>query len=318
MADPMLPLEVVPVVNELFLPRGKVSDGTDAVAITPERAGWDYAGLRVIEIASGGERVLVTGDSEMAVLPLAGGCVVECEGRRFELEGREHVFARVTDFAYVPIDCELRITSASGGRFALPNARATRRLDPAYGPAEEVSVEIRGAGQATRQINNFMEPEAFPADKLIAVELLTPEGNWSSYPPHKHDEDSVNEVRLEEIYYFEVARVLDRNERRYDLGAGFALHRLYTSDGSIDLTEAVGQGDVVLTPRGYHGPSAAAPGHDLYCLNVLAGPADKRSMAFSDDPSYRWVRQEWTTQASDERVPMTTAADEYARPEPRA
>ncbi len=312
-ADPMLPSEVAQVVSDLFLPLGKASDGTDAVVITPERAGWTYPGLRVIEIPPGGERVLATDDTEMAVLPLEGGCIVECEGHRFELEGRKHVFARVTDFAYVPIDCELRITSSGGGRFALPNARATRRLDPAYGPAEEVPVETRGAGRATRQINNFMEPEAFPADKLIAVELLTPEGNWSSYPPHKHDERNPGEAELEEIYYFELARVLDRSTRRYELGAGFALHRLYTSDGSIDLTESVGHGDVVLTPRGYHGPSAAAPGYDLYCLNVLGGPADERSMAFSDDPGYRWVRQDWGAQATDARVPMTTAAGDFAR-----
>jgi 5-deoxy-glucuronate isomerase len=294
-------------VRELFLPRGTAAGGTDPVVITAETAGWTYTGLRVIELAPGDERVLATDDTEMAVLPLAGGCVVECEGRRFELEGREHVFARVTDFAYVPIDCELRITSAGGGRFALPNARATRRLDPAYGPAAKVPVETRGAGGATRQINNFMEPEAFPADKLIAVELLTPEGNWSSYPPHKHDERKPGEAQLEEIYYFEVGRVLDRSERRYEMGAGFGLHRLYTSDGAIDLTESVGQGDIVLTPRGYHGPSAAAPGFDLYCLNVLAGSAEERSMAFSDDPDYGWVREGWGAQAIDERVPMTSA-----------
>ncbi|MFN2489243.1 MAG: 5-deoxy-glucuronate isomerase [Actinomycetota bacterium] len=299
-------------MTNLFLPRGKASDGTDPVVITAGQAGWTYTGLRVIELVPGGERMLATEDTEMAVLPLEGGCVVECEGHRFDLEGREHVFARVTDFAYVPMDCELRITSASGGRFALPNARATRRLDPAYGPAEEVPVETRGAGRATRQINNFMEPEAFPADKLIAVELLTPDGNWSSYPPHKHDERGPDEAELEEIYYFEIARVLDGSERRHELGAGFALHRLYTSDGSIDLTEAVGHGDIVLTPRGYHGPSAAAPGYDLYCLNVLAGPADERSMAFSDDPTYRRVREEWGAQAKDERVPMTTAAKDPA------
>jgi 5-deoxy-glucuronate isomerase len=300
-------------VTNLFLPRGTASDGGDAVVITPQQAGWTYTGLRVIELAPGGERLLATDDAEMAVLPLEGGCLVECEGHRFDLEGREHVFARVTDFAYVPIDCEVRITSAGGGRFALPNARATRKLDPAYGPAEEVPVEVRGAGRATRQINNFMEPEAFPADKLIAVELLTPEGNWSSYPPHKHDERGPGEAELEEVYYFELARVLDGRERRHEVGAGFALHRLYTSDGSIDLTESVGHGDIVLTPRGYHGPSAAAPGFDLYCLNVLAGPADERSMAFSDDPGYRWVRREWEAQAKDERVPITTAATALAR-----
>jgi 5-deoxy-glucuronate isomerase len=304
---------VAGVVSDLFLPRGAASDDTDAVVITPELAGWTYTGLRVIEMPPGGERVLITEDREMAVLPLQGGCVVECDGGRFELEGREHVFARVTDFAYLPIDCEVRITSAGGGRFALPNARATRRLDPIYGPAEEVPVETRGAGHASRQINNFMEPDVFPADKLIAVELLTPEGNWSSYPPHKHDERGPDEAELEEIYYFEVARVLGGKGRSHEMGSGFALHRLYTKDGAIDLTESVGHGDVVLVPRGYHGPSVAAPGYDLYCLNVLAGPADDRSMAFTDDPNYHWVRDAWGAQAKDERVPMSSAGREPAR-----
>src|SRR5919106_1014997 len=134
---------------------------------------------------AGGERAFSTGTLEMVVLPLSGSCVVECDGRRFELEGREHVFARVSDFAYAPRNAEVRITSEGGGRFALPAAEASRRLESRYGPAEEVPVEIRGAGQASRQINNFLEPSAFAADRLCAVEVLTPEGNWSSYPPHK-------------------------------------------------------------------------------------------------------------------------------------
>ena len=294
------------VADDLWLPAGRASDGADPVVVTPASAGWAYAGLRVLELPPGGERVLTTGDAEMAVLPLAGSCVVECEGRRFELEGREHVFARVSDFAYVPIDSELRITSTGGGRFALPSARASRRLEPAYGPAEDVPVETRGAGQATRQLNNFMEPDAFPADRLIAVEGLTPEGNWSSYPPHKHDERRPGEAELEEIYYFELGRVVQWSRPERQIGAGFAFHRLYTSDGAIDLTETVRQGDVMLTPRGYHGPSVAAPGYDLYFLNVLAGPAE-RTMAFSDDPEHHWVRAGWEEQAPDERVPMTSA-----------
>lgn len=245
----------------------------------------------------------------MAVLPLAGGCVVECEGRRFDLLGRANVFSRVSDFAYVPIDSELRITSAGGGRFALPSARAGRRLDPAYGAAEEVPVEIRGAGQASRQINNFLEPEAFPADRLIAVEVLTPEGNWSSYPPHKHDEHRPNEASLEEIYYFEMARLPARTRPEREMGTGFGLHRLYTSDGSIDLTESVSHGDAVLIPRGYHGPSVAPPGYDMYYLNVLAGP-DERRMAVRDDPEHHWVRDTWREQPADERLPMITAEEQ--------
>jgi 5-deoxy-glucuronate isomerase len=293
------------VTHKLYLPAGSAAGDAagDAVVITPERAGWTWSGLRVLELVPGEARTLTTATTELAVLPLAGACVVECEGRRFDLHGREHVFAGVSDFAYLPIDAEARLSSVHGGRFALPSAAATRRLDPAYGPAHGVPVELRGAGQASRQVNNFLEPSAFPADKLVAVEVLTPEGNWSSYPPHKHDECRLpEEAQLEEIYYFEVARTGHAPSRD-----GFGLHRLYTTDGEIDLAEEVRSGDAVLIPRGYHGPSVAAPGYDLYYLNVLAGPAEQRTMAFCDDPAHTWVRGTWANQQVDPRLPMTTA-----------
>jgi 5-deoxy-glucuronate isomerase len=279
----------------LFRPAGRATDGNDPVLVTPESAGWSFAGLRVIRLSPGQAREIETGPDEMLVLPLAGSCVVECDGARFELQGRASVFARVTDFAYVPKDARVRITSAAGGEMALPTARARRRLPPAYGPAEKVPIEIRGAGDATRQVNNFCSPETFPADRLVAVELLTPAGNWSSYPPHKHDEEREGEAILEEIYYFRIARP-----------EGFGFHRTYTKDGAIDATVTVRDGDVFLVPRGYHGPCVATPDHDLYYLNVLAGPGEKRSMAFCDDPDHHWVRDAWTRTQPDPRVPMTS------------
>jgi 5-deoxy-glucuronate isomerase len=294
------------MTGSLYLPRGEATDELDPVAITPESAGWEFIGLRIIELPPGGRRRIATAGTEMAVLPLVGSCIVECDGAVFELGGRADVFSAVSDFAYAPIESEVTITATARGRFALPSARAARRLRPAYGAAHEVPVEVRGAGPATRQINNFLEPEVFPADRLMAVELLTPEGNWSSYPPHKHDEARPDEAQLEEIYYFEIAQ-LDRDRGVRTLGQGFGLHRVYTQDGAIDLTEEVGHGDVVLIPRGYHGPSAAAPGYDMYCLNVLAGPEGQRSMAFRDDPAHAWVRASWDQQEVDPRVPMTGA-----------
>jgi 5-deoxy-glucuronate isomerase len=253
----------------------------------------------VIRLAPGVVRTLETGPDEMLVLPLTGSCLVECEGQRFELAGRASVFTRVTDFAYAPRDSRVRITSASGGEFALPTARARRRLPPAYGPAEKVPVEMRGAGAATRQVSNFCTPDAFPADRLVAVELLTPAGNWSSYPPHKHDEVREGEAILEEIYYFRIAGP-----------AGFGFHRTYTKDGTIDATVTVRDGDVFLVPRGYHGPCVATPNHDMYYLNVLAGPGEKRTMAFCDDPDHHWVREGWAQTATDPRVPLTSAQGE--------
>ncbi len=290
------------MTQRLFHPHGSLADGGDPVLVTPQLAGWAYAGLRVLRLAPGSERVVATGTTETAVLPLSGSYTVECEGRRFDLAGRDDVFSRVTDFAYVPVDAEARIASAGGGDVALCTAEATRRLDPAYGPAEDVAVEIRGAGQASRQVNNFLHPDAFDADKLVAVELLTPEGNWSSFPPHKHDEDRDGEAILEEIYYFRVAG-----------DDGFAFHRLYTkgpggAGGDIDETVTVRDGDVFLVPRGYHGPCVAAPGYELYYLNVLAGPAEERTMAFCDDPAHAWIRDTWPAGPRDDRLPLTGPA----------
>ncbi len=241
----------------------------------------------------------------MAIVPLSGGTsVVEVAGRRLTLDGRETVFARVTDWVYAPIDTELRLSSAAGCELALASARATRRFDAVRVPAKDVEVELRGAGQATRQVTNFMTPEAFPAaDKLICCEVLTPDGNWSSYPPHKHDDTADSPVWNEEIYYFRIGRA---GTTAY-APDGLALHRTYTADGSIDATVTVGDGDGFLVPRGYHGPCVAAPGYPLYYLNVMAGPAPERRMAIADDPLHGWIRDTWATQETDPRCPMTTA-----------
>lgn len=283
----------------LHRPAGTAGDGADAVLVTPAGAGWSFAGLRVVVLAPGERRRIETGEDEALVLPLAGGCVVRCEGRAFTLRGRRSVFSRVSDFAYLPRDSAAEIESAAGGEFALPTARARRRLEPAYGAAEDVPVEVRGRGAATRQVTNLCTPETFATDRLTAVEVMTPAGNWSSYPPHKHDQAREGEAVLEEIYYFRI-----RGPQ------GFGLHRTYTRDGEIDATVAVGDGDVFLVPRGYHGPCAAAPDHDMYYLNVLAGPAPGRSMAFCDDPVHAWVRGTWSGRAADPRVPMTSAREE--------
>jgi 5-deoxy-glucuronate isomerase len=264
------------------------------VVITPREAGWSFAALRVLRLEPGGSRTLSTAAFEGAVLPLSGTCTVEVEDMTFRLEGRRDVFSRVTDFAYLPIEAEVRIESHSGGEFALPMARATRRLAPRYVAAGDVRVEIRGAGLATRQVNNFMSADAFEADRLIAVEVLTPSGNWSSWPPHKHDERSSCEVPLEEVYYFRIS------------GAnGFGIHRTYTGDREIDATVTVRDGDVFLIPRGFHGPCVAAPGHDMYYLNVMAGP--DRVWRACDDPAFAWVRESWRAMVPDPRCPMTGA-----------
>jgi len=270
-----------------------------ALAVTPEQSGLRYAGLRVLELEPGGTRSFGTGAEEMLVLPLAGSGTVDCAGARLDLAGRDGVFAAVTDFAYLPAGAEVTLASPGGGRFALPSAPATRRLPFRYGAAAGVPVELRGAGRCSRQVNNFCAADVFEADRLIAVEVLTPGGNWSSYPPHKHDETRPGEVELEEIYYFEVSGG--------PAGPGLAYQRVYgTAERPVDLLAEVRTGDVVLVPHGWHGPSMAVPGYDLYYLNVMAGPGPDRAWLVCDDPAHAWVRDTWDGEPVDPRLPMAS------------
>jgi 5-deoxy-glucuronate isomerase len=261
--------------------------------ITPESAGWGYSGLRIVTLPPGGTARLDTGPDEVIVLPLAGSATVRAGDDEATLYGRAGVFDGVSDYAYIPIGTELGVASAGGGRFALATARARRRLPFRYVGADEVPVELRGAGACSRQVNNFATPDVLDADRLIACEVLTPSGNWSSYPPHKHDEDRPGEEsELEEIYYFEVAH------------DGMAYQRVYGP--GIDVLAEVRTGDAVLVPHGWHGPSMAGPGYDLYYLNVMAGPG-AREWLICDDPAHTWIRGTWADQPVDPRLPMTEA-----------
>jgi 5-deoxy-glucuronate isomerase len=281
----------------------ELADGDWAVAIDPAGAGWSFSGLRVVELAAGGSISLDTGEDELLVLPLAGAAVVECEGEKAELAGRSSVFAGVTDFAYVPRDAHLVLSTHDGGRFALPSARARRRLPFRHVPASATPVELRGAGQCSRQINNLGTPDVLEADRLIVCEVITPAGNWSSYPPHKHDEDRGSaEAELEEIYYFQVADG--------PAGPGMGYQRVYgTAQRPVDVLAEVRDGDVVLVPHGWHGPSMAVPGYDLYYLNVMAGPSADRAWLICDDPAHAWVRGTWADQAPDPRLPFYDSAE---------
>jgi 5-deoxy-glucuronate isomerase len=281
---------------ELHRPAGSTAADGWSLVVTPESAGWGYTGLRVATLAPGTAIELATGDDEAIVLPLAGGFRVDVDGVLIELAGRHDPFAGATDFAYVPRDARVTIAGAAGGRVAVATARTERRLDPRHGPANAVPVELRGAGPASRLVRNFATPAAFEADRLIAVEVITPGGNWSSYPPHKHDEAGPAESVLEEIYYYEVAPAPGA-------APGIGYQRVYgTPDRPIDLLVEVRDGDVVLIPHGWHGPAMAAPGYDLYYLNVMAGPGDERAWRISDDPAHAWVRDAWRDQPVDPRV----------------
>jgi 5-deoxy-glucuronate isomerase len=269
---------------------GSLASGPWELVLTQAEAGWSWASLRVLALDAGGSHALETGDEEMVLLPLEGLCWVSCAGEEATLMGRAGVFAGVSDFAYLPVGSEVTVASDRGGRFALAGAKAARRLPFRRRAADAVAVELRGAGASSRRVVNYCMPGGFEAERLIACEVFTPSGNWSSWPPHKHDERRPGEEELEEIYYFEVAN------------GGVAYQRLYgTAERPVDLLAEVRAGDVVLIPHGYHGPSMAAPGYDLYYLNVMAGPGE-RAWLVSFDPAHEWVRATWESQPVDPRL----------------
>ncbi len=277
----------------LFRPAGSLAEGDDPIRLTPEEAGWDWCGLLVVELAAGQRRRIELGEAEAAVVPLVGSCRVEIADAAFELEGRTDVFSGLTDLCFLPQGSTITISSTAGGRFCVATSRATKATEPRYYPASGVRVDLRGAGQATRQINNLLTADVPGPDRLLVVEVLTPAGNWSSYPPHKHDELADGETPLEEIYYFEI-----------DGPGGFGIHRTYTLDSEIDETVTVRSGDVFLVPRGYHGPCVAAPGHHMYYLNVMAGPQPGREWLICTDPAHEWLLTAWETEPADPRLPL--------------
>ncbi|WP_370412901.1 5-deoxy-glucuronate isomerase [Streptomyces fradiae] len=273
----------------LHLPAGSAARGPYDVDIDPERAGWTHSSLRVLDLPPGGTHEFETGNSEWVVLPLAGGGTVRVDGEILELVGRDSPFDGVSDFAYVPRDAHAQIASGAGGRFALAGAKCERRLPARYGSAPEVPVETRGSGNRTREVRNFAAANVFPCDRLIAVEVITPGGNWSSYPPHKHDEHRPGtESVLEEIYYYEVsAPPAAPPGTPHHAPPGYAYQRITPSrPGGAELLAEVRTGDAVLVPDGWHGPSIAQPGHPLYYLNVMAGPGPEREWRISFHPDH--------------------------------
>ena len=286
------------VNSEYYIPVGASADAPFDVVVTPESAGWSESSLRTLRLAAGESADLASGDDEIMVVPLSGSATVTCDGETVELAGRATVFDGPSDFAYVGRDSSYTVASASGGRFALCGARARTRLPFRYVPASDVAVELRGAGNCSREVHNFGTADTFEADSLIACEVITPGGNWSSYPGHKHDENTEHESALEEIYYFEIADGPDGS-------AGFGYHRVYgTPERPIEVLEEVRTGDVVLVPHGYHGPSVAAPGYHMYYLNVMAGPGVDRAWNIVDDPEHTWIRGTWTDLEIDPRLPL--------------
>ena len=259
--------------------------------VTPEVAGWRYLSFHTADLD---DRPLQVGDPEREVVlvTLSGGATVQVRGGgSFELPGRISVWEGLPWALYLPAGSSASAVAVGRGSVVAVASAPSRGLgapEPVVIGPDDVSVEVRGAGNATRQINHIITPE-FPADRLEVVEVYTPSGNWSSWPPHKHDTDDMpREAVLEEIYHY-----------RFRRPEAWGVQRLY--GGTTDGLWAVRDGETVIVADGYH-PFVATHGDDAYYLNALAG--DIRTMACSYDPVLDHVRHSWPGLPPDPRVPL--------------
>jgi len=243
--------------------------------ITPESAGWRYIGFEVIDLAPRQSLERVLEDREQCFLLLSGRATVRVAGRDFgSIGARENPFAGKPFAAYVPPRAEVCLIAESHCELAVGSAPAEGRYAPRVIRPDDVHEEARGTGTNTRYVYDVL-PESTEAESLLVVEVRTPGGHWSSYPPHKHDAAAGGESQLEEIYYHRLSRP-----------GGFAFQRVFTDDRSLDETMSVEDRDLVLVPRGHH-PVSAPHGFDLYYLNVMAGPVRRWRISYA--PGYEFL-----------------------------
>jgi 5-deoxy-glucuronate isomerase len=277
----------MPDPNEMLI-HSNAPDGTGRVLeVTPESAGWEYVGLTIEQIAPDGVWNYSAGKDEICIVPLRGSAVITTNEGEWTVSRPGTMFDGKPTCLYLPLGSSFKATSQEGAELAVTSSRATETFPAKLIEPNDIDVEIRGAGNAARQISHIIKP-GFPADKLLVVEVFTPSGNWSSFPPHKHDVSNMPaESDLEEIYYY-----------RIHPDDGFGLQRLYFADGSFDHAWVIKDGDLLLVPEGYHA-FAVVHGYTGYYLNILAGDESVRTMQPADDPSYAWVRSTWNDAMND-------------------
>jgi 5-deoxy-glucuronate isomerase len=245
--------------------------------VTPESAGWEYVGFDLHRIPPGETAGGETGDREVCLVFVSGSGKATAGGKDLgTLGGRADPFSGRPHSLYIPAGSDWSVTAATDVELAVcsapgvKGARGPRVIGPDSHP-----VMTRGKGSNVRYVTDIIN-ETDPADSLLVVEVITPAGHASSYPPHKHDRDAFpEETQLEEVYY-----------HRLNPPQGFGFQRVYTDDRSLDVAMTVENGDATLVPRGYH-PCSALHGYDLYYLNVMAGP--KRLWRFHNDPAHEWM-----------------------------
>ena len=264
-------------MNDLLV-KPSIPDADGCVTrITPALAEWRYVGFEVYQLGAGQLLKRRYPEQEICLVVLSG--TVDAAVASMEFAGlgkRASVFEKLAPAAlYIPNDTDIAIHCHGSATVALCAAPGSGKYPPRRIDPGSMSQEVRGTGNNVRHVRNIL-PETEAAESLLVVEVVTPSGNWSSYPPHKHDTATLGEeTALEETYY-----------HRLDPAQGFAMQRVYTDDRAIDQTMTVEDGDVVMVPRGYH-PVGVPHGYDLYYLNVMAGPV--REWKFRNDPAHEWI-----------------------------
>lgn len=249
----------------------------EVLEVTPESAGWQHVGFRVHKLTKGQRIEANTGSREHCLVLLSGLATVTCGEHCWKDIGeRMDLFEKIPPYAvYLPDNVNYSVEATTDLELAVCSAPGQGNHEPRLIHPDQIKQSTRGSGANTRHIQDIL-PETEPADSLLVVEVYTPEGNWSSYPPHKHDVDNLpDESYLEETYY-----------HRLNPSQGFAFQRVYTDDRSLDETMAVEDGCCVMVPRGYH-PVGTPYGYELYYLNVMAGPS--RKWKFHNDPAHEWI-----------------------------
>lgn len=288
--------------NLVLRPTVNPDDPNLILRITPERAGWEYITFEARRLGPNGSWSSSTGENELAIVNLTGRYAIRsARGSWQGVGGRASVFTGAAHALYLPRRTDFEVVAEEAGEFAVAWAPTDQDHDPFLVRPEDVAISIRGGDNVSRQINDLL-PSGSPVHRLVLVEVYTPGGNWSSYPPHKHDvhlEDEngrLLEADLEEVYFY-----------RIDKPDGYAFQWVYTDATSplhkaghpIDALVRAGNNCAVLVPEGYH-PVVSAPGYTTYYLNVLAGSA--QALANQDDPRYTWVKN--TYRQKDDRLPL--------------
>jgi 5-deoxy-glucuronate isomerase len=289
--------------ENILVKPGVFPDDPDLIlSVTSEQAGWEYISFQVRQLAANQSWSFRTGENELAIVNLSGCYAVNSNrGQWTGIGGRKNVFEGAAHALYLPRQSGFTITAEQAGEYAVAWVPTDQDREPWLIKPEDVAIAVRGGDNVSRQINDLL-PSGSPVHRLVLVEVYTPSGNWSSYPPHKHDthieDDQGNllEADLEEVYFYKI-----------DKPEGYAYQRVYTDERSplhkagypIDALVRAQNNCAVLVPEGYH-PVVSAPGYMTYYLNVLAGSA--QTLANQDDPKYAWVKD--TYKQKDDRLPL--------------